>query len=299
MTAAAAPAPRRVVVGVDGSESSARAAVFAAEEARRHGLPLLVVHVTPWRAGGDAVPVTSAEAQAQFRASAVRLVEAAADHVRQWTGMAEVSVSVVDDHPVDGLLALSAEAALLVIGERGAGGLSGVLLGSTAAAVVQHARCPVIALPDDWQGSGNGQGPVVVGVDGRPGVDEVLAVAVAGATSRGTDLVVLHAWHDAALEVALGRYGGLVDWDAVVAERRRHLAALVAPWRTRAAGIEIREVVVRERPAAALRNAAVGAQLLVVGHRPRGVVARLGSTTLGVLHRAACPVAVVPLRPDS
>jgi nucleotide-binding universal stress UspA family protein len=299
MTAAAAPAPRRVVVGVDGSESSARAAVFAAEEARRQGLPLLVVHVTPWRAGDDAVPVASAEAQAQFRASATRLVEAAADHVRRWTGMTDVPVSVVDDHPVDGLVALSAEAALLVIGERGAGGLSGVLLGSTAAAVVQHARCPVIALPDDWEGGANGRGPVVVGIDGRPGVDEVLAVAVAGATSRGTDLVVLHAWRDAALEVALGPYGGLVDWDAVVAERRRHLAALVAPWRERAAGTGIREVVVRARPAAALRDAAAGAQLLVVGHRPRGVLGRLGSTTLGVLHRAACPVAVVPLHPDS
>jgi nucleotide-binding universal stress UspA family protein len=299
MTAAAAPARRRVVVGVDGSDSSARAAVFAAAEARRHGMPLLVVHVTPWQAGDDAVPVASAEAQAEFRASATRLVEAAAASVRDETGMDDVAAAVVDDHPVDGLLALSAEAALLVIGERGAGGLSGVLLGSTAAAVVQHARCPVIALPDDWDGNGSGQGPVVVGVDGRPGADHVLDVALAEAAGRGCDLVVLHAWRDVALELALGPYGGLVDWDGVAAEKRRHLAELVAPRRAQAPGTEIREVVVRERPAAALRDAAAGAQLLVVGHRPRGVLTRLGSTTHGVLHRAACPVAVVPLRPDS
>ena len=56
------------------------------------------------------------------------------------TDGAPVRVLVVDDHPVDGLLALSAGAAVLVVGRRGAGGLTGLLLGSTAGAVVQHAR---------------------------------------------------------------------------------------------------------------------------------------------------------------
>jgi nucleotide-binding universal stress UspA family protein len=54
--------------------------------------------------------------------------------------------------------------------------------------------------------------------------------------------------------------------------------------------------VVRDRAAAALLTASTTAELLVVGHRQRGRLARLGSTTHGVLHRASCPVAVVPIR---
>jgi nucleotide-binding universal stress UspA family protein len=55
--------------------------------------------------------------------------------------------------------------------------------------------------------------------------------------------------------------------------------------------VAVREVVVREKTARALLEAALTAELLVVGHHPRRI---LGSTTHGVLHRATCPVAVVP-----
>ncbi|WP_409329856.1 universal stress protein [Trujillonella humicola] len=293
---AAAPGGR-VVVGVDGSEDAVRAALLAAGEARRRGLPLLLVHVTPWSTGDDALPVSSAEARAEFRQSAARLVEAAAETVRAETGLAGVTAEVVDDHPVDGLLALSAQAALLVIGTTGIGRLPGLLLGSTAGAVVQHARCPVVVLPAEPVPADGA--PVVAGVDGLPGHEEVLAFAVAEAQARGARLDVVHAWRDAGLEAALGRFGGLVDWPAVEAVRRRHLAEVVAPWRERAPGLEIREVVVRERAVPALREAAGAASLLVLGHRPRRLLARLGSTTHGVLHRVPCPVAVVPLRDDA
>lgn len=286
-------AARPVVVGVDGSEDSVRAAVLAAGEARRRGLPLLVVHVTPWRTGDDALPMASAEALAEFRQSATRLVEAAAATVRTETGLADVTADVVDDHPVDGLLALSAAAALLVVGATGIGRVPGLLLGSTAGAVVQHARCPVIALPGEPVPADDA--PVVAGVDGLPGQDEVLAFAVQEAVARGARLDVVHAWRDVVLEAALGRFGGLVDWAAVEAHTRRELAGVVAPWRERATGLEIREVVVRERTVPALREAAGTASLLVLGHRARGPLTRLGSTTHGVLHRVPCPVAVVPL----
>lgn len=287
-------AKRPVVVGVDGSQSAARAAVYAAHEAGRRGLPLVVVHVTPWRAGDEPMPMTSPETRAEFQESATLLVEAAAEVARQETGLADITARVIDDHPVDGLLALSAGAALLVVGQRGAGGLTGLLLGSTAQAVVQHAQCPVLALPDEWVETVSLQ-PVVAGVDGLPGQDEVLEFAFTEAGCRGTGVVVLHAWRDVALEAALGRFGGLVDWDAVAAEKRARLSELVAPWRERHPDVEVRETVLRERSAVALRDASVEAALLVIGHRPRRGLGRLGSTTNGILHSATCPVAVVPL----
>ena len=62
--------------------------------------------------------------------------------------------------------------------------------------------------------------------------------------------------------------------------------------------VPVREVLVRERTARALVSVGLTAQLLVVGHRSRRPLARLGSTTHGVLHRAGCPVAVVPVAAD-
>lgn len=283
----------RVVVGVDGSEASTRAARYGAECARRRGVGLLVVHVTPRQGRGEAVPMAPREVRERYDASATALVQAAADDVRGATGFADVTADVVDDYPVDGLLALSADAALVVTGRRGTGGLPGLLLGSTAGALVQHAGCPVIALPDELIAP-TGRPSVVVGVESGPADEPVLAFAVAEAAARGAVLTAVHAWQELALEPALGGFGPLVDWSSVAAEEERLLREAIAPWRD--GGTAVEESLVRDRPATALLEASAGAELLVVGHRHRGRLARLGSTTHGVLHRAACPVAVVPVR---
>jgi nucleotide-binding universal stress UspA family protein len=286
----------RVVVGVDGSPSSMQAAVHGAECARRRGVGLLLVHLTPHGSGDEARPMAGREVQERFGRSADRLVQAAADHVRETTGFADVTASVVEDHPVDGLLALSLDAALLVTGRRGTGGLPGLILGSTAGALVQHARCPVIALPDESEVDAAAPS-VVVGVEGRPGDEQVLAFAVAEAAARSVVLRAVHAWRDVPLESALGGFGPLVDWSAVEEQERALLAEAVAPWRTEAPDVRIEEEVLRDGPATALLGASAGAELLVVGHRHRSRLARLGSTTHGVLHRAAAPIAVVPILP--
>lgn len=293
MSAATVSAAGRVVVGVDGSEASVRAAVHAAECARRRELGVLVVHVTS-RGGG--VPMADREVQERFGESATALVEAAATAAREATGLADVTAAVIDDHPVDGLLALSSTAAFLVTGRRGAGGLPGLLLGSTAGALVQHAECPVIALPDEAARQPGAHLPVVVGVAGHAGDDEVLAFAVAEAAARGADLRAVHAWRDVTVESAVGGFGPLVDWSALDAEEHRQLSEALAGWHGGDHGVRIEEVVARDRAATALLHASASAQLLVVGHRHRHRLARLGSTSHAVLHRAACPVAVVPIR---
>jgi nucleotide-binding universal stress UspA family protein len=285
----------RVVVGVDGSASATQAAVYAAGCARRRGTGLLVVHVTPRGSSGQAVPMADRDIRERFADSAARLVQAAADGVREATGFSDVTASVVEDYPVDGLLALSADAAMVVTGRRGTGGLPGLILGSTAGALIQYARCPVIALPDDCATPDGARPPVVVGVDGGTGDDAVLAFAAAEAAARGTDLRAVHAWRDVPLESALGGFGPLVDWSGVEAEARRLLTDAVGPVRRANPGVAIHEEVLRDTPATALLTASAEADLLVVGHRHRGQLARLGSTTNGVLHRAACPIAVVPI----
>jgi nucleotide-binding universal stress UspA family protein len=160
---------------------------------------------------------------------------------------------------------------------------------------VGWADCPVVVLPDDTSAVVSDRRSVVVGVEGRPGDDEVLAVAFAEAAARRTDLVAVHAWQDASLETAFRSLGPLVDWAGVLADEERVLAEALAGWRDKEPDVEVREVVVRDKPARALVAAGLTAQLLVIGHRPRH---RLGSTTHGVLHRTSCPVAVVPIRQE-
>ena len=289
------PHVRPVVAGVDGSESAVAAAVYAAQEAQRRGLPLLLVHATPWSAGRAAVAGPATLFGRLREDGAQELLRDAESAVRERTGATQVSTAVVDDHPVPALAGISAEASLVVLGRRGIAGVPGFLAGSTASGLVHHVRCPLIVLPEDLAASDSERRPVVAAVEGRPDDEDVLAFAVAEAALRGTDVVAVHAWRDVVLETEVGGLGPFVDWAGVEEEERRLLAEAVAGWRDKEPDVPMREEVVRARPVQALLDASDTAALLVVGHRHRGTFARLGSTVHGLLHRAACPLVVVPL----
>jgi nucleotide-binding universal stress UspA family protein len=197
---------------------------------------------------------------------------------------------VVEGHPVEVLRHASSDASLVVLGGRGVGGIEGLLLGSTASRVVATADCPVAVLPHDTAVRARGRQSVVVGVEGR-GDEEILAFAFAEAAARHTDLVAVHAWQEV-LDAAFLSISPLIDWDVVMADEERLLAEALAGWSEKEPDVAVREVVVREKTARALVAAGLTAELLVVGHHRRRT---LGSTTHAVLHRANCPVAVVPL----
>jgi nucleotide-binding universal stress UspA family protein len=297
MTTPPAFAQPPVVAGVDGSEASMAAAVYAAGEAERRRLPLVLVHATPWSEGRAAPPGPSALFGRLLEDGAEVLLRDAESEVRDRTGVRDVRTAVLDEHPVPALAKLSADAAIVVLGRRGIAGAPGLLAGSTASGLVHHTRCPLVVLPERPTGSdGAPRRPVVVGVEGRPDDDDVLTFAVVEAAARGTDLVAVHAWRDLRSEAAVGEFGALVDWSGVQAEEERLLAEAVAGWRDKEPDVAIREVAVRSRPVRALLDAAGDADLLVVGHRHRGVFARIGSTVHGLLHQAPCPLAVVPVQ---
>jgi len=64
-------------------------------------------------------------------------------------GGIEIEPRVVEDHPANTLVDLSAGEELLVVGSRGHGGFTGMLLGSVSQSVVHHARCPVVIVRPD------------------------------------------------------------------------------------------------------------------------------------------------------
>lgn len=290
------PPPGPVVVGVDDSDGSRAALAFATDEARRRNAPLRLLHALSWPLGGTAALVSpDAQLRTPLEAGAQALLRRAADEAVDVLGSDRVSWLVADGDPVGVLQTASSEAQLLVVGSRGVGGVAGLLLGSTANGVVMHAACPVVVLPAPTAVVVSPRTSVVVGVAGRPGDEAVLALAFGEAVARGTDLVAVHAWQDAVLETSFQSMSPLVDWAGVLLDEERVLAEALAGWRDKEPDVTVREVLLRERTARALVSVALTAQLLVVGHRPRGPLARLGSTTHGVLHRAGCPVAVVPV----
>jgi nucleotide-binding universal stress UspA family protein len=133
----------RVVVGVDGSAGSAAALRFAAEEARRRGGELHVVHAfvdtvsgyggPPW-----AVPVTTLreQADATLRESLQEMEPPGSPGVR-------VRAETVEGVDWDVLTRVAAGADLLVVGSRGRSGWSALLLGSVGLHAVTDAPCPV------------------------------------------------------------------------------------------------------------------------------------------------------------
>ncbi|WP_446214535.1 universal stress protein [Micromonospora sp. IBSANI012] len=138
------PVDGPVVAGVDGSESAGLAAGYAADEAARRDVPLVLVHVGP-PDGDRPVPEEVEESQAAYQAEAVRLLAGASAAVR-----ADHPDLVVREHPVraagaaQGLIEASGAASMLAIGTRGRGGFTGLLLGSVSQTVVHHAHCPVL-----------------------------------------------------------------------------------------------------------------------------------------------------------
>ncbi|MGC4891949.1 universal stress protein [Micromonospora sp. DT227] len=131
-----------VLVGVDGSESAAYAVELAADEADRRDAELVLTHV---RAPERGAPEVAAEATTAERAEAAELLGAAAAQIR--VAHPELRVTerpVVAASPETALRDASADASLVVVGSRGRGGFTGLLLGSVSQALVQHAHCPVL-----------------------------------------------------------------------------------------------------------------------------------------------------------
>ena len=141
----AAGATQLVVVGTDGSEPAERAVSFAADEAERRGARVRVVsawHIPATVYGGGFAPIVSPTVEESARNGAERVAEEAAERLRA-RGL-EVETRVCADQAADALIEQSKDADLLVVGSRGHGGFTGLLLGSVSQQCAHHASCPTV-----------------------------------------------------------------------------------------------------------------------------------------------------------
>ncbi len=146
MTNAAA---QRIVVGVDGSDGSGRALAWALQEAAHRGARVDAVwawHV-PWLTNVAEVGTTISDASWFEGVAQKGLDQAVESAMAAFEGDASVERILAQGDASRALLDVAAGADLLVVGSRGRGGFSGLLLGSVSQQCATHASCPVVIVP--------------------------------------------------------------------------------------------------------------------------------------------------------
>lgn len=130
-------APNRpVVVGVDGSRSSAHAVEIAFDQAAFRGVELVAVHT--WS------EFLRFESSGQMQEKGEELLARSIAGFREKYPEVPVHRVVTEDRPADRLVMLGDKSQVIVVGSHGRGGFSGMTLGSVGQAVLHAAEVPVI-----------------------------------------------------------------------------------------------------------------------------------------------------------
>ena len=282
-----------VLVAVDGTWGSNGAICFAADEALREGLPLVVAHVAP-----AVVPLLPVLPMSEDEVASVgqQTLDEAAAAVRERRPQLDVSTVLRIGSRVRHLVELAETSSLVVLGRDLSVPLERVLTGSVSTRVTARAPRPCVIVPAAWKApAGDAPGLVVVGL-GSELQAAVLTEAFALAESTGAALRVVHAWHmpDAYGELILASR----DSDILLAAVRERFDTLLAPWQSRHPRVQVALDVVPGRPVHVLMAASRGADRLVIGRTTPGLGAialgRLGSTAHALILSAPSPVVVVP-----
>lgn len=284
-----------VVVGTDGSAGAARAVLWAAREAALRHQPLHIVCAVDL----DLARRLSAETASRVREAALSLAAEAAAAASDGAPGLVVTTEVGQEPAADSLLREAAAVALraegaratIVVGSRGAGGFSTLLLGSVSLAVAGRASCPVVVV------RGPERPPSRVVVVGVRDEKDLGAVRFAGqaARRRKAALRLLSAWS----------YVQYVGSMVPLADEVRKTVEAEAAASTRVLGsvqeefpdLRVTEEVARApSPAGELVAASSHTDLVVLGaRRPAHHLGRaVGRVAHAVLQHAQCPVAIVP-----
>lgn len=282
-----------IVVGVDGSEPSLRAVDWAADEAALRGAPLRLVYASLWERYEGALLAQELDKPVE-EVMAQDVVGTARDRAHRRRPGVQVTTDVLPEEPEYGLVHESRTALAVVLGCRGRSGITEALLGSVSLTVAGHAHCPVIVLRagHDNQAPGT-RGRITLAVGEKPAGSAPVRFATEEAALRGAALEVVRAWRRPA-HATTGH--PLLVGEPEHFEARQAAEALEEALREAPADLEVHRRVVEGHARDALITASYEADLLVVGARRRlgrfGL--QLGRVAHGVLHHAACPVAVVP-----
>ena len=147
-----------IAVGVDGSDHSHRALIWAMRQAAQQQVPLTVLAVRPdpvrpvtgvyW--GVHAYPEDAHNPEV-VRKAIQAIVEQVGNEIGETAPQA--TVNVVTGDPAEELVKASRDADMIVVGSRGSGGFASLLMGSVSSKVAHHAACPVVIIRGEGQAS--------------------------------------------------------------------------------------------------------------------------------------------------
>ncbi|MET7380660.1 universal stress protein [Streptomyces sp. NPDC005526] len=284
---------RPIVVGVDPDPHKRMALAWAADEADRHGLPLLLVHAqgvpTPGYRPQGGHPSWESWKDELHAAGDATLKDAVA-FVEARNPRLEASALLAEGQPAYVLAEQARGAAQVVVGSWHLSAAQ-ERFGSAAVALplVAHADCPVVVVPEP-EHTTRKPPYFVVGVDGSPHSAAAVDFAFEEASLRGAVVRALYVWRPPLL--------GAYDEYAALQECRRMLSEIVAGRGAARPEVELHHEVVKGHPVQVLTEAAEHALGLVVGTRGLGGFSGmvLGSVSQGVLFHARCPVVAIPHR---
>lgn len=309
--------PRGIVVGVDGSDQSLCALIWAAKEAHRRRTPLHLVtaYTVPIFAASGLDGGYATVDDAVIREGAESVLRQAAAKISDYDIDVHASVETGDAAGV--LQELSGAAELMVVGSRGRGGFIGRLLGSVSSALPAHAKCPTVTIPlssasrlkeagveAPQEGDGEPTAPedvepvVLVGVDGSE--QARAAVLVAAEQAQRWKMPLRMVCSVPPFTGSLAWVPAPLDREALYADIQVQLQAGRQWLQSHFPDLAISHQVFDGAPVEVLIEASRTAEILVLGSRGRGGFAGmlLGSTSQGVMHHAKGPLMVVPDRSD-
>ncbi|MFI7300964.1 universal stress protein [Streptomyces sp. NPDC050121] len=280
-----------IVAGIDPDPGKRTALAWAADEADRRHLPLLLVLAqnvpTPGYRPAGGRPSWE-EWNEALHATGDRVLKEAVAFVESRHPRVRVSGLLAEGHPAWVLREQAQNATEIVLGSWRLSALQELFTSAAVALpLIAHAPCPVVVVPESEHIT---QQPpyFVVGVDGSPHSAAAVDFAFEEAALRGAVLRALYVWHPPRF--------GVLDEDAAVQECRRLLSETVAGRTAAHPEVALHHEVVQGHPVQVLAKASEHALGLVVGTRGHGGFTGmlLGSVSQGVLHHACCPVITVP-----
>lgn len=145
--AEASPGTGPVLVGVDGSPASAKAIDFAFAEADARHTGLVALHCwSPSPSLSFTNEYSQVELDADAESARLLLAEAIAGRAQDYPDVAVEQRVVLDAYAEEVFVSASKDSSLVVVGSRGRGGFTGLMLGSLSQALLHHGHCPVVVV---------------------------------------------------------------------------------------------------------------------------------------------------------
>jgi len=286
-------ASKPIVAGTDGSEESLRAVGWAAREAALRGAPLRIVgtaellpRMSPraGESGSTYDTVTDVLDKDRDRALAT-----AAELAAKTAAGVLIDTDELTGPTAKAVTAAGSGALMLVLGSRGVGAFTALLLGSVSRYAASHASSPVVVTRD---ASPAPHGLIGVGIADTESCRDALTFALEEASLRHAGLHAIHSWRTPQSDFTRAGPVPTESGAQAAADAASQLAGLLDECRAKYPDVKVTHEVVHGHPGRALAGLSARADLVVIGRRPGAPGA--GSVRHALLNHAHGPVAVVP-----